>query len=163
MVAAPGDPERLERLQHTCRQSPVGSSAALALQSPQAPEGQSAWLRGELTPWQALLHPVHWDHQQCPAVSFPIAPLCTRLISGRELDTHRGHHTPSLMSVQDANRAGTYRQIVIHLPGLIFPTQNKSWRVPPGKGRAGSLGWSRAELSWSRPSGTDLQREAECV
>lgn len=47
MVAAAGILERLERLQHTCRQIPVGSSAALALQSPQAPKGQSAWLRGQ--------------------------------------------------------------------------------------------------------------------
>lgn len=145
MVAAAGDPERLERLQHTCRQSPVGSSAALALQSPQAPEGQSAWLRGELTGgeltcWQALLHPVHWDYQQCPAVSFPIAPLCTRLISGRELDTHTGatalHH--SCLSKMPTEQVLTGRLLFIYL-ALSFPHKTSLGECHQGKAEQEAL------------------------
>ena len=123
----------------------LGSSAALALRSPQALGVQSAWLGGQerrsLT--SRLLHtPCTRDHRQRPAVPFPIAPLWAREISGPELDTHRGHHPPSPMSVQDANRAGAYRQAVTRLPGLIFPRQDTAWRVAPGKGREESLGWS---------------------
>lgn len=47
-----------------------------------------------------------------------------REISEPELDTDRGHPPPSPISVQDANRAGAYRQTVTHLPGLIFPRQD---------------------------------------
>lgn len=123
----------------------LGSSAAWH-------RGAPRHLEGRVLSWEGRrgTHLAAGSSASCAPGTTTVTHLCCFPLHhcdpGKSVDlswTHtQDHHTPSPMSVQDANTAGAYRQIVTYLPGLTFPRQDTAWRMTPGKDGEESLGWS---------------------
>lgn len=153
----------------TCRQSPTGVQCCPGSKDPPGTRGAECMPTGTGEALTHHLSPPHPTHQGSSAMPSYAISHCTTPGPGRSVDlswTHTGatilHHP---CSVQNANRASAYRQIVTHLPSLIF--LKKDTECGPMEGQRGKpwLVWDM-QVSRSRAGPDPLAlafRESQTV